>query len=279
MATDSSALQSAVPSAPTFVKVPSIDECSATVLLLHGLGDTSQGMLRLTRTLRTNSELNHVQFILPAAPLRVLTATSQLTSAWFDMFSLDLPVAIPGPGEEDEDGLRQSMSSLEALLAGLIATGIDPSRVVFGGFSQGAATSLVFGLTTETKVAGLFVLSGRLPLRHKMKTMVSPHAPSIPIFWGHGTADPLVTHDLGRACADFVISELGVPPAPKPALSARILHWLGPPPATTVMQPRAPTGLDFHSYFGLKHEVGAEELEELASWLKRALPPLSVSAA
>ncbi|KAJ6569608.1 hypothetical protein B0H19DRAFT_1136246 [Mycena capillaripes] len=135
--------------------------------------------------------------------------------------------------------------------------------------------TLLTGFTTSIKLAGLFVLSSRLPLRNKIKSMVSPHASSIPIFWGHGTADPQVTHDLGRASANFVMSELDVPPAPPVSLSTRILDWLGNDnPARTTL-PRTPTGLVFHSYLGLGHQLGAEELDQLASWLKAVLPPLN----
>jgi predicted esterase len=108
--------------------------------------------------------------------------------------------------------------------------------------------------------------------------MVSPQASSIPIFWGHGTADSLVTHDLGRVSADFVMSELGVPPAPPVSLSTSILGWLGYDHPARTEQPRTPTGLAFHSYSGLRHEIGAEELGDLASWLKAILPPLNAAA-
>lgn len=55
-------------SAPTFVTLPpTADECSATVVLLHGLGDTPQGILRLARMLRSRGGLNHVQFVVPVA--------------------------------------------------------------------------------------------------------------------------------------------------------------------------------------------------------------------
>ncbi|KAJ6569609.1 hypothetical protein B0H19DRAFT_700611 [Mycena capillaripes] len=125
------------PVAPTFIKVPSIDECAATVVLLHGLGDTPAGFLRLARNLRSKTDqLNHVQFIVPAAPVWFLSATGQAIPACFDIYSFDLPLAIPGPGEEDEDGIRQSIASLDALLAELIATGADPNRRIFARYEE-----------------------------------------------------------------------------------------------------------------------------------------------
>ncbi|KAJ6519287.1 lysophospholipase I [Mycena sanguinolenta] len=274
MDTNESAPQDTQPSAPPFITFPSTNEgCSATVVLLHGLGDTPQGILRLARLLRSRPGLNHIRFIVPAAPLRRLSATGQVTTAWFDIYSFELLLDTSAPGKDDEDGMRQSIACLDALLSDLVASGVDPRRMIMGGFSQGAAMSMLTGLTTATKLAGLFVLSGRLPLRNQMKSMVSPHASSIPIFWGHGTEDPLVTHELGRVSADFVISEFGIPPAPAPSLSTRILDFLGPNIARP-LQPRAtPAGLAFHSYHGLKHELGAEELDDLALWLTAVLPP------
>lgn len=45
--------------------------------------------------------------------------------------------------------------------------GIDPSRILLGGFSQGATMSILTGLTGEPKLAGIAALSGWIPLRNK----------------------------------------------------------------------------------------------------------------
>lgn len=96
--------------------------------------------------------------------------------SWFDIYSFELPVRIPVPGEEDEAGMLRSIASIDALLTEIVASGIDPSRIVLGGFSQGAAMTLLTGLTTAKKLAGLFVLSARLPLRNKFKTVFQAYA-------------------------------------------------------------------------------------------------------
>ncbi|KAJ7064708.1 lysophospholipase I [Mycena amicta] len=192
--------------------------------------------------------MSHVKCILPAAPTRSITGNMGVRMpAWFDIFTFNFPLEVPPVGEEDEDGIVQSIASLDALLATIVASGIDPSRIVLGGISQGAAMTLLTGLTTSKKLAGLIALSSRLPLRYKFKTMVSPHARSIPIFWGHGTSDPLVTYQLGRVCADFLIQEIGVPAG-------------------------APEGLDFHTYKDLPHTICDEELLDVVQWLKRIIP-------
>lgn len=188
-------------------------------------------------------------------------------SSWFDIRIFDFPLTIPPPGEEDEAGILKSIASIDALLTEIIQSGVDPSRIVLGGISQGAAMTLLTGLTTAKKLAGLIMLSARLPLRHKFKLvqllqfvvsinltlafqMVSAHASSIPIFWGHGNADPLVPYKLGRVCAEYLVTEVGVPWAPCPG---------------------APEGLDFHTYHGLAHYIRDDELTDVASWLKKIL--------
>ena len=49
------------------------------------------------------------------------------------------------------------------------SNGIGPSRIILGGFSQGATLTLLAGLTGSYKLAGLIALSGRLPLKNKFK--------------------------------------------------------------------------------------------------------------
>lgn len=54
--------------------------------------------------------------------------------------------------------------------------GIDPSRIVLGGFSQGGTMTLLTGLTSQYRLAGLVVLSGWLPLKNKFKEVCAPPA-------------------------------------------------------------------------------------------------------
>lgn len=78
--------------------------------------------------------------------------------------------------EEDEKGLLASAHAINDLISTEIDAGTDASRIVLGGFSQGGAMTLLTGLTTERKLAGLVALSSYLTLRHKLKTVsLKPH--------------------------------------------------------------------------------------------------------
>jgi predicted esterase len=86
----------------------------------------------------------------------------------FDIRTLD---KISAENQEDEAGLLQSKGEIDKLIANEIDGGVPSERILLGGFSQGAALTLLPGLTTERKLAGLAVLSGYIPIRTKTKAV------------------------------------------------------------------------------------------------------------
>ncbi|KAK7049743.1 hypothetical protein VNI00_005774 [Paramarasmius palmivorus] len=152
--------------------------------------------------------------------------------------------------EEDEEGMMESVRSLTQLIDAEIKSGLTPNRIVLGGFSQGAAMSLLAGLTSEKRLAGIVALSGWLPLKEKFKASLSPHATSIPIFWGHGTADPLVRLDLAKESVDTLKS-------------------FGFDVHSGVQDTR---GLSFNTYAGVAHSTNIQELSDLKTWIGKVLP-------
>jgi poly(3-hydroxybutyrate) depolymerase len=87
------------------------------------------------------------------------------TDSRFDILSFGFNAA------EDEKGMLQTVHSLNQLITAEVDAGIPANRIVLGGFSQGAAMTVLTGLTAERKLAGLAVLSGWLPLREKIKAV------------------------------------------------------------------------------------------------------------
>lgn len=85
--------------------------------------------------------------------------------------------------------------------------------------------------------------------------MCSQHASSARIFWGHGTADPLVTFDLGRTSVDFLKTTLGIPAVTTEASGTSALD-----------------GVLFKNYTGLQHGAAPEELNDVKEWLKKIIP-------
>ncbi|KAJ7293863.1 Phospholipase/carboxylesterase/thioesterase [Mycena rebaudengoi] len=232
--------------APQYLRIAANSKHSATVILMHGLGDSGRGMYPTANMFHQDPAFSHVSWILPHAPVRPIRANgNHKMPAWFDVYNFQFE------GEEDEAGMLESIASVDQLITEEVESGIDPGRIVLAGFTQGGAMTLLTGLTTPKKLAGLAILSGRLPISHKIKDMASPHASSYPIFWGHGIADPLAKFIFGRVSADFLMQEMKVPAAP----------------ATGEAQ-----GLEFHGYEGLGTGMSQEELRDLGVWLKKVLP-------
>ncbi|KAJ7228200.1 Phospholipase/carboxylesterase/thioesterase [Mycena pura] len=227
-----------------FLTVPALSKHTATVVFVHGLGDTGHGWKPVADMFR--SEIPHVKWVLPHSPLMPVKANGGMVMpSWFDILSFGFD------SEEDKSGMLKTVHSLNQLITAEVDAGIPANRIVLGGFSQGGAVTLLTGLTAERRLAGLAVLSGWLPLRGSFKSMISDHATSVPIFWGHGTSDPLVKHDLAVKSTEFLRDNIGVPTAPATG---------------------EPKGLSFNSYAGVEHSTNQKELDDLQAWLKKALP-------
>ncbi|KAI0320282.1 Phospholipase/carboxylesterase [Amylostereum chailletii] len=226
---------------------------SATVILMHGLGDSGHGWYPFVDQFKEDQSLSHINWILPHAPTLPVTANMGMRMpAWFDVEDFGFKA------REDEAGMMKTVYSIGRLLTEEIDAGIPAGRIVIAGFSQGGAMTVLTGLTTERPVAGLAVMSGWAPLHDKLKAMCTDHARRLPIFWGHGKSDPLVKYQLGAESVEFLKNELGIRGAPSDATDAASLR-----------------GLSFHSYPNLGHSTNQKELDDLRGWLKKVLPKVT----
>lgn len=80
-----------------------------------------------------------------------------------------------------------------------IESGIDPQRIILGGFSQGACMTLWTGFTLAAPVGGLIALSGYLPRGKDWLAATTPEALATPLLQCHGTSDLVVSLRFGRA--------------------------------------------------------------------------------
>lgn len=101
----------------------------------------------------------------PPMPV-TLNAGFQMPS-WFDLKSLDVS------GPEDVEGINKATETIHNLINAEIADGIDPSRIIVGGFSQGGALALYSSLIFPEKLGGVMALSCWLPLHKNFPAAVS----------------------------------------------------------------------------------------------------------
>lgn len=102
---------------------------------------------------------------------------------------------------QDEPGILKSRDYLNSLIKEEIDKGIEPSRIVLGGFSQGGAMSLFTGITSPHKLGGIFGVSCYLLLATKLKEFSPPGGElpnaKTPFFLAHGYEDEVVKYEFG----------------------------------------------------------------------------------
>ncbi|EQC34350.1 hypothetical protein SDRG_08122 [Saprolegnia diclina VS20] len=159
----------------------------ATVIWLHGLGDTGQSWHRHVTTL---GPLGGVKYIFPTAPTRRVTLNGGMQMpAWYDILGLR------PQDREDEVGIQRAANMLAKLIQAEIARGVPPSKIAVVGFSQGAAVAMhtCYRLLTFPLACGVF-LSGYLP----MASSFHARSPNTPGLQCHGAKDTLVPLTFGK---------------------------------------------------------------------------------
>ncbi|WP_445145317.1 alpha/beta hydrolase [Dyella sp. Tek66A03] len=171
-----------------------------SVIWLHGLGADGNDFAPIVPEL-VSSAWPALRFVFPHAPVRPVTVNGGMPMrAWYDIAGVDLV------SRQDEAGMRASIASVETLIARENERGVPTSRILLAGFSQGGAIALAAGLRHADRLAGIMALSTYLPLHESFETERNPANAHTPIFWGHGTADPIVPLTRGVASRDLLQS-------------------------------------------------------------------------
>ncbi|KIY73966.1 Phospholipase/carboxylesterase [Cylindrobasidium torrendii FP15055 ss-10] len=234
------------PGAPlTFLEISPTTAHTATVILLHSLGDTGQGFEDIAREFRNDPDLQHIKWILPHANFIPITANAGLHSrAWYDVMSFDCD------DEQDTTSMLRNAHLLNNLISTeLEATNIPSTRMVLGGFSQGAVETFVAGVYCNHRLAGFASLSGFFPMPNELKSLASQAFWDAPFFIGHGLNDRLI-------------------PVDHCDITLELLTSLGAMRSTNDWS----RGITFIVYEDGRHDCPTEELDDLSRWLKAVVP-------
>jgi len=211
---------------------------SATIIFLHGLGDTGHGWAEELQTIKPT----YAKLICPTAPTAAVTINNGFRMpSWFDIRSLD-----KNSPDQDEEGIKAASASILAMIQAEIDgvdgnPGIPATRIILGGFSQGGALSLYTGLTGPVTLGGVVSLSGYLPIS---ETIPWDNIQKPKILQCHGDADTVVPFAFGLQSSA--------------ALKSRL-------PASSY---------SFRVYRGMDHCSCAEELSDVKDFLDDTIPPL-----
>ena len=215
---------------PETVEVTTGDNPVGSVIWLHGLGADGHDFEPIVPELRLPAELP-LRFVFPHAPVRPVTINGGATMrAWYDMLSLD------AAGRADAAGVRESTALLDALIEREQQRGIEADMIVVAGFSQGGAIAINAVLHAKQKLAGLMALSTYIALPGELAA--SDGNRDLPVFMAHGSFDPMLPFQWGKASAEQLIT-----------------HGFA---------------VEWHDY-PMAHAVCAEEISDIRDWLLKVL--------
>ncbi|MGI9234740.1 MAG: alpha/beta hydrolase [Woeseiaceae bacterium] len=179
---------------PEAVEVTTGKEPVGSVIWLHGLGADGHDFEAIVPELRLPAT-QPLRFVFPHAPIRPVTINGGMAMrAWYDILSLDTT------GRADAKGVQESTALLEALIENEIRRGFEASNIVIAGFSQGGAIAINAALHATMRLAGLMALSTYIPLPGEVDASVGDR--DLPVFMAHGSFDPMLPMQWGRASAD-----------------------------------------------------------------------------
>lgn len=168
------------------IEVETAPDPDATVIWMHGLGDTGDGWSESVSSLGLPAAMR-VRFLFPHAPkIPVSINNGFVMPAWYDFKEADFSA------RADLPGVRRSQAQVEALIDHERTRGIVDARIVLAGFSQGGALALYTGLRHPQRLAGIVALSTYLIDGGALSVEASPANRDVPIFMAHGTRDPVV---------------------------------------------------------------------------------------
>ena len=160
---------------------PSPSHARLSVILLHGRGDSAEGILELARAL----DLNDVAYLAPQAA----------GYTWY-------PNSFLAPLDQNEPYLSSALRVIGGLVRTLGRQAVPHERVVLLGFSQGACLSLESAARHARKYAGVAALSGGLIGPPTTPRDYAGSFEGMPVLLGCSDADPHIPLERVEESAD-----------------------------------------------------------------------------
>ncbi|MDQ9092233.1 carboxylesterase [Pseudoalteromonas haloplanktis] len=179
-----------------FVEYPAKGEHKATIIWLHGLGDSGDGFLPVASQLALPDELG-LRFVFPHAPVQPVTINGGMAMrSWYDIKSMDLDK------RADEAGVCESAAKVELLINQELEKGIPANKIILAGFSQGGVISLHLAPRLKQKLAGVMALSTYMCVPEKLTAEAKQTG--LNVFMAHGSQDQVVPYGAGRHAFDVL---------------------------------------------------------------------------
>jgi len=177
-----------------------------TLIFLHGLGDSAEGLQDIFHNNPSSPICNNTRVILLTAPEVPVTINGGAPStSWFDIKDISWT---------ENSICQKEVNSNTEVISKVIEQEIsfyngDASRVFIGGFSQGCCMALHIGLSYPKKLGGIIGLSGLLFPFSSIKN-------TPPILISHGTHDFIIPFAIAEKSYQKLIGKQGVTWQPVP---------------------------------------------------------------
>lgn len=191
---------------------PPAGEAEGALVLFHGRGADEHDLVPLLDVLDPERRLHGYT---PRAPLTLPPGGAH----WY---------IVPRVGFPDPASFAASYAEAAAWLDAL-----PFDRIVLGGFSQGCVMALALGLGADRpRPAAICGFSGFIPVVEGWSLDTSRPLP--PVALGHGSFDPVIPVEFGRAArdqllaagAELLYAEYPLPHTLDPAFLADVQRWL-----------------------------------------------------
>ncbi|KAK4316244.1 hypothetical protein Pmani_012577 [Petrolisthes manimaculis] len=208
---------------------------TATIIFLHGLGDTGHGWASAMAAIGSP----HIKFICPTAQVMPVTLNAGFRMpSWFDLKSLDVD------GPEDTAGIRKARDLIHHLIVfDLKSLDVDGPEDTAG---IRKARDLIHHLIADEVKNGIthdrvIGMSCWLPLRQEFPQAAIGNTGS-PILQGHGDCDPIVPYKFGQITSQLIKRFAG--------------------------------NIEFKTYRGMMHASCEEEMADIKKFITQHLPPV-----
>ncbi len=187
--------------------------------MCHGFGAPGDDLVGLYEELLALApSLGEVRFVFPAAPLSLASMGYGDAKAWWLIDFEKIQLLNSGDAaalREFRNSEPEGMASARALLLKAIdeltvQTGLPMSKVVLGGFSQGAMITTDVALRLPEAPAALAILSGTLLVEEVWAQKAKARA-GLPIFQSHGRVDPILRFEDAERLRDLLTAAGSAP--------------------------------------------------------------------
>lgn len=172
---------------PVYTAGERLSNAWAAMVLIHGRGASASDILML------GEELYHPQF--------AYLAPQAAGNTWYP-YSFLTPIA------QNEPWLTSALEAVAAVVQQIEEAGIDASRIVLGGFSQGACLASEFAARNPRRYGGLLVFSGGLIGPPGGLRTYSGDLDGTPVFFGCSDVDPHIPQERVLESAK-ILEDLG----------------------------------------------------------------------